>query len=56
MGSFNSLHTNFLTTPMYTSMQKRVNIASLRLLSLKRHAFNTELGKRTKIQNAKNYL
>lgn len=41
MGSFNSLHTNFLTTPVYTSVHKRVNIAGLRQLSLKRHAYNT---------------
>lgn len=41
MGSFNSLHTNYLTTLVYTSVQKRVNIAGLRRLSLKRHAYNT---------------
>ena len=42
MDSFNSLYTEFLNySLMYTSVQKRVNTAGLRLLSLKRHAYNS---------------
>lgn len=41
MDSFNSLYTKFLITLMYTSVQKRVNIAGFRLPSLKRHAYNS---------------